>query len=107
MLLALTRSELWSMRYSDRPTSRVTIAARQRPASRVIFHWMESCRKGMGWVPCNKSVADECVGWRGLFFIQTFNLIRRPREALVIRRNMALLTSAAHCFRVRAFFLSQ
>jgi len=52
-------------------------------------------------------VADEYVGWRGLFFIQTFNLIRRPREALVIRRNMALLTSAAHCFRVRAFFLSQ
>ncbi|MNG32243.1 hypothetical protein D3C81_1694580 [compost metagenome] len=51
MLLALTRSELWSMRYSDRPTSRVTMPARQRPASRVIFHWMESCRKGMGVGP--------------------------------------------------------
>ncbi|MGV8569158.1 MAG: hypothetical protein ACWA7E_14105, partial [Pseudomonas asiatica] len=44
------------------------------------------------------------IGPSHFFFIQTFNLNFSPR---VIRRNMALLTSAAHCFRVRAFFLSQ
>ncbi len=51
MLLALTRSELWSIRYRDKPMSRVTMPARHRPASNVIFHWMESCRRGMGQIP--------------------------------------------------------
>ncbi|MNR17705.1 hypothetical protein D3C85_1343840 [compost metagenome] len=47
MLLALTSAELCSMRYNERPTSRVTMPNRQSPASRVIFHWMESCLSDM------------------------------------------------------------
>ncbi|MNE59931.1 hypothetical protein D3C80_1550520 [compost metagenome] len=38
MLLAFTSSELCSMRYSERPTSSVTMLARHKPANRVIFH---------------------------------------------------------------------
>ncbi|PYB78398.1 hypothetical protein DMX11_08520 [Pseudomonas sp. LB-090624] len=29
----------------------------------------------MGRIPCNKSVASDCVGARAFFFIRTFNLI--------------------------------
>ncbi|MNI50033.1 hypothetical protein D3C73_1046720 [compost metagenome] len=73
-LLALTRSELWSMRYSERPTSSVTMLARHRPASRVIFHWMESCRKGMGRPFFEGKGLALDLGWGSIPL-----LYRRPR----------------------------